>query len=104
MSKAAGLNTYAMLLFVYCPSAFKAIDRSARNLVSTLCWRVSQLRNDNMMDAQLVRQGRQYCHLHVQICKCVFVCGNIPRNVCDMSVKLMFLQNVKLQDGILADN
>lgn len=63
MSKAAGLNTYAMLLFVYCPSAFKAIDRSARNLVATLSWRVSQLRNDNMMDAQLVRQGRQYCHL-----------------------------------------
>jgi hypothetical protein len=83
VSKAAGLNTYAMLLFVYSPSAFKARDRSARNFVSTLCWRTSQLRNDDMMDVPAREAGAPAPPL-TYICTCTFVCGNIPRNVCDM--------------------
>ena len=85
MSKVAGLNTYAVLLFVYCPSAFKAIDRSSRNLVSTLCWRTFQLRNDNTMDAAAREAGAPVLPLTcTNICTCTVVCGNIPRNVCDM--------------------
>jgi hypothetical protein len=83
VNKVAGLNTYAVLLFVYCPSAFKAIERSARNLVSTLCWRTSELRNDKLMDAPAREAGTPALPLTC-ICTCTFVCGNIPRNVCGM--------------------
>ena len=48
---------YAVLLFVYCSSLFKAIERSTRNLVLTLCWRTSYLRNENMMDVQVRKAG-----------------------------------------------
>jgi len=53
---------------------------------------------------QLVRQGRQYCHLHVRIYVRVpsFVVTYLA--MCAICVKLLFLQNVKLQDGKIADN